>query len=99
MISYSFKKYVVIHYSNITLVRHEGNVFEVTRPGYKGNHNVYIKSNDKEVLIPVNNREIAQSLMNFLETKNNQIEFQNKESEYCVTNLFDLPNNSVSGRF
>ncbi|MEG0034894.1 MAG: hypothetical protein RR734_04910 [Bacilli bacterium] len=99
MISYSFEKYVLINYLDINLVRHEGNVFEVTRPGYKGNHKVYIKSNDEEILIPVNDSDIAQSLMNFLETKNNHINFQNKKSKFIVTNLFDLPNNSVIGRF
>lgn len=99
IVSLSFNKFVKIHYGDIGLARHVSNVFEVTRPGYKGNHQVYIQSNESGIFIPVANGETAEKILNFLQTKNDKIVFQNKVSEFHVTQLTDLSNSSVKGRF
>ncbi|SJZ98780.1 hypothetical protein [Anaerorhabdus furcosa] len=99
VLAYSFKKYVAIEYKDIVIARHDSNVFEITRPGYKGNHKIYIKSNLQEILIPVLDNDVAQKILNFLQTKNNSIVFQDKNSEYVPTNLADLMSSSVKSRF
>lgn len=101
IVSLSFNKFVKTHYGDIELARHVSNVFEVTRPGYKGNHQVYIQSNESEIFIPVADGETAEKILNFLQTKNDKIVFQNKVkvSEFHVTQLTDLSNSSVKGRF
>lgn len=99
LVSFSFNIPVLIQYKDITLVRNEDNVFEKARPGYKGNHKIYIKAQDKEALIPVSDGQIANKILNFLQTQNSSIQFQNKTTEFEETELSSLDNYKVSGRF
>lgn len=99
LVSFSFNVPVKISYKDIILVRHDPNIFEKTRPGYQGNHKIFIKANGQEVLIPVKDESIAQKIMNFLETKNANIQFQHKTISFEETQLSDLDNYSVKTRF
>lgn len=99
LVSFSFNVPVKISYHDITLVRHDPNVFEKARPGYKGNHKLFIKANEKEILIPIEDEETAQKIMNFFETKNPKIQFQHKTEKFKETQLMDLQNYSVKSRF
>lgn len=99
IVSFSFNVPVKMDYAEIKLIRYEPNIFEKTRPGYKGNHKLYIESKDKQILIPLVDEPTAQKIMNFFNTKNPNIQFQQKIEKYERVELSDLENTSVNTRF
>ena len=86
-------------YDSITLARHNYNVYEQVRPGYRGHHKVVLQSGDAQILISVENAEIAETILNFIQTKNPKVTFHHKSSQFHPVKLEELENWEVKGRF
>ncbi len=86
-------------YDSMELARHNYNVYEQVRPGYRGNHKVVLQSGDTQILISVENEEIAEKILNFIQTKNPAVTFYHKTSPFTPVKLEELENWKVKGRF
>ena len=72
---YNFRTMNAVRYENIMIAKYNENIHEKTRPGYKGNHKVVIQSKLCNIVIPVENEEIADTILNFIYTQNSDITF------------------------
>lgn len=97
--SYSFDQLVKMNYRDIQSVQHVDNIFEVARPGYRGNHKVIIKDGEQVIQMNVTNEKIAEKIMNFIATKNANVNLMNCHKETESVQLDALENWQVSGRF
>ena len=97
--AYNFRKMNVIDYKNIMIAKYNENIHEKIRPGYVGNHKVVIQSRLYNIVIPVENAEIADTILNFLYTKNPEITFYNKSDTFKKVMLSDLENWKVKTKY
>ena len=88
-----------LSYDSMELARHNYNVYEQVRPGYTGHHKVVLQSGDIQILISVENKEIAEKILNFIQTKNPAVTFCHKTSPFTPVKLEELENWEVKGRF
>ncbi len=97
--SYSLDQMVKMDYQDIVSAQHVGNIFEIARPGYRGNHKVIIKSDSQIIQMNVQNAEIADKILNFIATKNPSVLLENHRKEITKVQFHDLENWQVKGRF
>ncbi|MCI8541619.1 MAG: hypothetical protein HFE67_08955 [Erysipelotrichaceae bacterium] len=97
--SYSLDRMTKMNYQNILTVQHIDNIFEKARPGYRGNHKIVIKDSTQVIQITVQNEAIAETIMNFIATKNPDVTLLNFHKEISKVYLNDLQNWQVSSRF
>ena len=86
-------------YESIDLARHNYNVYEQVRPGYRGHHKVVLQAGEAQIPISVENAEIAETILNFIQTKNPTVTFYHKTSQFHPVQLEELDNWEVKGRF
>ncbi len=102
VMAYNIGRYGAMYYltyDSIELARHNYNVYEQVRPGYRGHHKVVLQSGDTQILISVENAEIAEKILNFIQTKNPATTFYHKTSTFTPVKLEELENWKVKGRF
>lgn len=97
--AYSLDQFVKMNYDDIVSVNHVANIWEKTRPGYKGNHKIILKDSTNTIQIRVENEEIANIIMNFIFTKNNRVTLMHAPKKTEDIHLSDLDGWQVSGRF
>ncbi|MGN1054534.1 MAG: hypothetical protein ACI4P1_04575 [Erysipelotrichaceae bacterium] len=98
--SYTFNRFITLPYSRIKRVTHKDNIFEKVRQPYKGNHSVTVETGvDEEIVVlKVEDKEKATKVVNFITTKNHNIEAYGIDIRK-ETYLSDLDNWQVNSRF
>jgi len=87
-------------YNDIKRIDYTMNIWEVTRPGYKGEHYLTVyRKNDDFIKIQVKDKLMAQKLCDFIFTKNNAIELVNIDYNKTSSSLVDIVNYEKNTRF
>lgn len=97
--SWFYGKGIKINYEDIQRVQHNGNVFEISRPGYQGNHTVTVQSNQQHISLQVEGSVQANKILCFLKEKNPNIELSGLNSELHPVILAQLDNWNIKSRF
>lgn len=76
-IDYCYNKIVFSNYEDIEKVSYSDNVWEHTRPGYRGNHFISMQAKAGNLIVLVRDEEKVKKLINVIWSKNKKAQYEN----------------------